>query len=59
MYVPQVRRVRQHPDSRQPLHSASQHRQREDVHLHLVLVHHLGGGAVAASYIPVRTSGAI
>lgn len=38
--LPQVRSVRQHPEARLAVHPAAEHCQREDVHLHLVLVHH-------------------
>ena len=38
MHVPQVRDVRQHREPRRAVHPPSQHRQREDLHLHLVLV---------------------
>ena len=39
VHVPQVRRLGHGPDHRRSLHPAAQHHQREDLRLHLVLVH--------------------
>lgn len=39
MHLPQVRSFGHDTKTRLTLHSAAQHRQREDVHLHLVLVY--------------------
>ena len=42
VHLPQVRHVRQHREARRALHPAAQHRQRKDLHLHLVLAPHPG-----------------
>lgn len=44
VHLPQIWSVGQHTKTRQSLHSSSQHRQREDLHLHLVLVHDPSNG---------------
>ena len=38
MYLPQIWCIREHRESRRPLHSSHQHLQREDIHLPVVLV---------------------
>lgn len=38
MYFPQVRSVRDHPETRFAVRAAFEHSQREDVHFHMVLV---------------------
>lgn len=59
VHLPQVRSIRQHPEARQSVHPASEHRQRENVHLHLVLVydsghaaHHLGRLQNSDHFVP-------
>jgi hypothetical protein len=42
VHLPQVRSVGVHPEARQSVRAPLEHRQREDVHLHLVLVHDFG-----------------
>lgn len=42
MYLPQVWCLGHDTKARFPLHTAVKHRQREDIHLHLVLVLHTG-----------------
>lgn len=42
MHIPQIRTFGYDTAARFSLHSAVEHRQREDVHLHLVLVLHTG-----------------
>jgi len=46
VYLPQVWCLRHDTAARFPLHIAAKHRQREDIHLHLVLVLHPGYHAV-------------
>lgn len=38
MHVPQVRPVRHHTETRLAVRATSEHRQREDLHIHMVLV---------------------
>ncbi|KAE8737719.1 hypothetical protein FOCC_FOCC016817 [Frankliniella occidentalis] len=52
VHLPQVRCVRHDPEARLALPSAAQHRQREDVHLHLVLVHDPGRAPDGLSALP-------
>jgi hypothetical protein len=54
VHVLQVRCVWQHSNARQPLHPPAEHRQREDVHLPLVLVHHTRCCALATDPLQVR-----
>lgn len=42
MHVPEVWFIRYHPAARFHVHPLTEHHQREDVHLPLVLVHHHG-----------------
>ncbi len=60
VHLPQVRPHRDDTDARLPVRAAPQHRQREDVHTDLVLVHGAGRIAVrpaSLSAVPVRLSG--
>lgn len=52
MHLPQVWCLGINPEARLAVHSAPEHRQREDVHLHLVLVRHPGVHAVLPAGVP-------
>lgn len=61
MYIPQIRSFRYDTAARFSLHSAVEHRQREDIYLHLVLVlhtgHHVNHSDTTSNYDNLRSGG--